>query len=292
MSKGGIRGADPRGGFARWSVSDAFSREMLVSVEATGGTVTEATIGNVRYRIHTFLSNGTFTVSREGYPGTVEYFIVAGGGGGGTDGGGGGGAGGHLSGTFSVLPQSYAVVRGNGGAVNANGGNSSVFGFTAIGGGRGGSGTTPGGNGGSGGGGTIYDTNIGPGANVAGQGSFGGTGSWGSAWRNTSYAGGGGFARSGTQGQINRNGGEGFYSNFDGTNKPYCGGGGGAGEVNRPRGNGWPSNLSGGRGSNRNGTDSLPGVNNTGGGGGGGGGGGVARPGGTGIVMIRYPLEN
>ena len=44
---------------------------------ATGGTIT--TNGN--YKVHSFTSSGTFTVTGTG---TVEYLVVGGGGGGGT----------------------------------------------------------------------------------------------------------------------------------------------------------------------------------------------------------------
>ena len=59
-------------------------------ITATGGTV--ATCGN--YKIHTFTSDGTFTVSCAGNSGgndQLDYMVVAGGGGGGAGGGGGGG---------------------------------------------------------------------------------------------------------------------------------------------------------------------------------------------------------
>jgi len=63
-------------------------------ITATGGTV--ATCGN--YKIHTFTSDGTFTVSCAGNSGgndQLDYMVVAGGGGGGArSGGSGGGAGG------------------------------------------------------------------------------------------------------------------------------------------------------------------------------------------------------
>ena len=96
----------------------------------------------------------------------VQYLIVAGGGGGGDNLGGGGGGGGVITGTFANLaPGTYDITIGAGGlpgttSVNnprgGNGGNSSAFGFTAIGGGGGGSESGsefyPGLSGGSGGG--------------------------------------------------------------------------------------------------------------------------------------------
>jgi hypothetical protein len=56
-------------------------------VTATGGTVTELNIGLYRYKIHTFTSSGTFSVSLTGNAAPfaspqIEYLVVAGGGGG------------------------------------------------------------------------------------------------------------------------------------------------------------------------------------------------------------------
>ena len=54
-------------------------------------------LGSSYYRSHTFVSSGSFVVSEEasGFPGSIDYLVVAGGGAGG--GYGGGGAGGLLS---------------------------------------------------------------------------------------------------------------------------------------------------------------------------------------------------
>ena len=63
-------------------------------VAATGGTIT--TTGD--FKIHTFTSSGTFTVSDAGNSSgsnTVDYLVIAGGGGAGAYGAGGGGAGGY-----------------------------------------------------------------------------------------------------------------------------------------------------------------------------------------------------
>jgi len=153
-------------------------------ISATGGTIT--TSGN--YKIHTFTSSGTFTVSSVGNSlgsgDGVSYVVVAAGGGGGFGGGngGGGGAGGFREGknsgdpytasplnapaglTVSSSPGSYPVTIGSGGAgapnnnnTGASGGNSVFSTITSTGGGGGASddnaGATTGGNGGSGGGG-------------------------------------------------------------------------------------------------------------------------------------------
>jgi hypothetical protein len=99
---------------------------------ATGGTIT--CCGD--YKIHTFTSDGTFTICSAPTPANnnVDYVVVAGGGGGGGDHGGGGGAGGYresynpcTSGTYCASPlasatslpisvQAYPVTVGGGGA--------------------------------------------------------------------------------------------------------------------------------------------------------------------------------
>jgi hypothetical protein len=83
-------------------------------VTATGGTISYC--GN--YKIHTFTSDGSFSVSCAGNPAgstTVDYLVVAGGGGGGANRSGGGGAGGFressgvASGCYSVSPLGSGV---------------------------------------------------------------------------------------------------------------------------------------------------------------------------------------
>ena len=62
---------------------------------ATGGVISDYTVGPTVYRAHIFTSSGIFNVTAPGtYDDTVEYLVVAGGGGGGGTSGGGGGAGG------------------------------------------------------------------------------------------------------------------------------------------------------------------------------------------------------
>ena len=149
---------------------------------ATGGSIT--TDGD--YKIHTFTSDGTFTITQVG---TLPYevLVVAGGGGGGGRGGAGGGGGGlihipEVAGwTNFNLAQGYDIVVGAGGAggVNgsgdrgSNGANSTISGtsfstLTAVGGGGGGgypsfSGNQNGADGGSGGGFSTYFTDGGTG---------------------------------------------------------------------------------------------------------------------------------
>ena len=100
-------------------------------VTASGGT--ETTSGD--YKIHTFTSDGTFTVTAGGTPSgsnQVSYMVLAGGGSGGAGCGGGGGAGGFREGKCSsdpytasplnapsgltVTAQAYPITVGGGGS--------------------------------------------------------------------------------------------------------------------------------------------------------------------------------
>lgn len=98
-------------------------REQYIS--ASGGTITY----DGDYTIHTFTSNGTFTVTSgwdTTYGDKVEYLIVAGGSGGGGNVGGGGGGGGRLSDTGggngpSSPPGTGTDGGGNGGGLSQNG---------------------------------------------------------------------------------------------------------------------------------------------------------------------------
>jgi len=157
----------------------------MMTATYSGATVT--TDGN--YRVLTFTTSGTFTPSVVPIGTTMDYLIVAGGGGGATDldVGGGGGGGGFLTGTITPTAQTYTITVGAGGAQGtgpdstgtgggsngAQGGNSSAFTLTAIGGGYGGTRNNPGGTGGSGGGGG--DGGQAGGAGTTGQGYAGGT---------------------------------------------------------------------------------------------------------------------
>ena len=246
---------------------------MVTPAVATGGTIT--TISG--YRVHTFTSSGTFTVTGAG---SVQYLVIAGGGGGGYCGGGGAGGyrcsvPGEYSGGSSTAESllelavgSYAITVGNGGAAGpnsspggGNGENSSIASLVvATGGGGGGAYQSyTGRDGGSGGGGTP-----GPGgaANgglpVSGQGFAGGARV---AEVNGSGSGGGGAGGAGSQGTSGQVGGNGYIR---------------SGGVN---------------------ISPTAGAANTGGGGGGGGvaDGGLpaycfTAAGGSGIVIIRYAI--
>jgi hypothetical protein len=286
-------------------------RYPLAPCPATGGTVTQ--VGG--YCIHTFTSNGTFTPSGNM---NVEYLVVGGGGAGGSSYSGGGGAGGYrtnmggqnlsVSGVQTVTVGAGGITSdpgGNGGSSSfgVNGGTEGVNLFTSTGGGGGGkygSGNI-GGNGGSGGGGsgtgTTSGTTIGGSGNTPSttpsQGNNGGNG--GST--NSAYqygGGGGGSAAIGGNGggtsssAIGGNGGAGTLNNITGTSLVYAAGGGGAVEQGTPGTGG--SGVGGNGGAYKPGmptSSPTPGAVNTGSGGGGGIGG---RNGGSGIVVVRYPL--
>lgn len=261
--------------------------------ECTGGTIMHSS-GKT---IHIFTSNGTFDCTVAG-TGNVEYLVVAGGGGGGSGAssgaGGGGGAGGMLTGSTSVLAQSYAITVGSGGSgtVGAFGtnGSDSLFGsiVTAIGGGGGGYNLQNGLDGGSGGGasggggqlggmGTIGQGYNG-GDNFAGHGvSSGGGGASEVGFNNTSSSGG--------------NGGDGLSSSISGVSTFYAGGGGGAANIpSAELGEGTGGVGGGGNG----GATGQNGQTNTGSGGGGSDRGTLSglqqKPGdgGSGIVIISY----
>jgi hypothetical protein len=264
-------------------------------VSATGGTETTITDGGVTYKVHTFTSSGTLTVTSGG---EVEYLVVAGGGGGGygkstgTWPAGGGGGGGYREASGTLAAGSYGVTIGAGGSAGASAtsGSDSIFNATtSAGGGRGGGDSTNvnriGASGGSGGGGANAAGGSGntP-ATTPSQGNNGGGGSGGGG-------GGGGASAIGADGTGSGggNGGAGLISIDLNT---YAGGGGGGSGFSAPSGGtgGVGGGGNGGQSGSNNGTAGAP---NTGGGGGGGRGDSSefqGSNGGSGIVIIRYPI--
>jgi hypothetical protein len=283
----------------------------FVPIDATGGTITEPTIGGIPYRIHTYTTVGTFsfTVSSIGTSnGLVEYLVIAGGGGAGDYGA--GGAGGYRcsvvgessGGGVSAEPRlavslgTNTVTVGGGGLGGAGGsqqqGASSVFAsITSVGGGRGGhnASNVPGGNGGSGGGsGAVSHSNTGGGSGTPGQGFAGGGNIVGSPFNG---GGGGGASQAGgtATSSVAGKGGDGVFSLITGTSVPRGGGGGGGSFSATGGAGGVGGGGAGGVGSG--GTGVGPGSPNTGGGGGAPSTTGASgQNGGTGIVIIRYPL--
>lgn len=279
------------------------------TVNASGG---DETYDMGYFRIHKFRSSGSFNVTATSSNATCDFLIVGGGGGGGCSDGncsnGGGGAGGLVYKSNVPLPKgNYPVVIGSGGAgyynqdtKGDNGGDTSFFGYTALGGGGAGAGGSNdrgrGRSGGCGGGGSHpYSgeraAGLQPSSASGGYGNYGGnctpsSPDWGGG-------GGGGCGEQGEDGQNTRGGygGDGMLFNIDGTSKWYGGGGAGA-NCNNPNNNVQPGGLGGG------GIAAGTIVGGTGGNGYGGGGGGAGYPnrtaggGGNGVVIVRYAISN
>jgi hypothetical protein len=280
-------------------------------VTATGGTIT--TCGD--YKVHTFTSDGCFSVSAVGNPAgsdTVDYLVVAGGGGGGHNGGGGGGGGGYressgaASGCYSVSPlgsgvsalpvsvTTYPITVGGGGnggpcvpagpGISTSGSGSIFSTITSTGGGFGGSATPApelGGPGGSGGGALQGPAP----ARTAGTGNTPPTsppqGNDGATHLVTNNAGtGGGGATSAGSSNLptcqGGAGGAGATTSISASPTAYAGGGGGGGYT---PGGGGPGGLGGGGNGAGFPTASNPAIAGTTNTGGGGGGGGAGSPG-------------
>lgn len=316
--------ADATKGWLYVEESNVSDLEAVSFVAATGGTIT--TSGD--YKIHTFTSSGTFTVTDAGSPTTsnsVDYLVVAGGGGGGHIGaaqgaGAGGGAGGFrqsfpnpATGGFPVSVTSYPITVGGGGtggvfppSSNGGDGSNSVFStITSTGGGGGGESvnSTPisGNNGGSGGGGGSGVSVTCPGGSgntpsvSPSQGNNGGNGFFAPFPSVSDRSAGGGGGASAVGANANGDGGaggNGTATTITGSSNTYAGGGGGGDRSTHPGGSGGSGGGGTGSGNDNNATD---GTANTGGGGGGfGGTGGPLVPagtGGSGIVIIRYKFQ-
>jgi len=181
------------------------------------------------YTIHTFTTNGTFSLD---YPIKADYLIVAGGGGGSSSTYGGGGAGGYLYFTSTLVSgTSMSVVVGQTISSHSTGNNSSFNDSISYGGGAGANYTERGGTGGSGGGGAI--SYNGGGYGTAGQGTSGGAATY-----STGGGGGGGAGAAGQSTSYGGSGGIGKYNSISGSGVYYAGGGGGYNGSTRPSGSG------------------------------------------------------
>jgi len=240
----------------------------------------QVTMGPVN--VVTFTADGSWTA-----PNTVAIataLIVGGGGGGGNEpssgnngAGGGGGAGGVLllDITANITANvTYDIVIGSGGAAGGiMGGNTTAFGYTAVGGGFGGNANTNGGNGGSGGGGGFqfgFSDTMGGNA-IAGSGSS--IGGYNGAPSQTFMP--GVPRQAGNGGGAGGTGGDGIYSNVSGALTLYAVGGGGGQHNDTSSGAAGTSNVAAGSG---------------GGGGSGPTSGGPSTAGKNGIVIIKYRL--
>lgn len=285
----------------------------IIAPKATGG---DTIVNDGTYWYHAFLSTGAF-VPQTGL--TADVLVIAGGGAGASDAGGGGGAGGLLAFTSQALtPISYTCQVGGGGVgQNANSnvrggtGTDSQFGSLTLVKGGGGGGTSNalspytqaiGGDGGSGGGGAGRITLRAGGTATSGQGNNGGSGNTNEATYR-SVGGGGGAGAAGQNGSNSAPdnagaGGNGLstYSSWGlatstGQNVSgtvwYAGGGGGGNSG---------ALASGGNGGGTASTQTVSPTNATANTGGGGGAlsqflaGGKAANGGSGIIIIRYPM--
>jgi len=305
--------------------NSTFSLYGLAALGTTPAIAPKAYGGNViatdgTYWYHAFLSSGNFVPQT---PLNADCLVIAGGGSGGTGNGpgsgnsggaGGGGAGGLVAYTAQPLTAiNYSITVGAGGAAvtgssNGNVGNNSQFAaLTASAGGGYGAGNAAsgtqvqGGTGGSGGGSANWNINstlAGGTASPAGQGNAGGsvTGNGGGNF------GGGGGGAGGVGGQSSVSAGAPYGSGGAGSSSYSSwlsatstgvsgliagGGGGGTGAT----GAGSIVSGGGGAGSNLN-ANGTSGTANTGGGGGGGGSGFTSGAGGSGIVIIRYPIAS
>lgn len=287
------------------------------AVEATGGTETDIAVDGVDYRLHTFSTSATFSVSRGG---PVEFLIVAGGGSGGRAYAGGGGAGGVVFGVHTVDVDDYSIVVGAGAVAPTSNGqgndgqNSTAFGYVATGGGGGGyfnGGAASAGRDGGCGGGGGPDSTLARAGGVSTQASYSGVFSLGTKGgdallRNNNNrlrgAGGGGAGQAGLDLRLKgdgvaSNGGAGFSSIITGAVVFYAGGGGGAGGLSTNVGQRGFGGVGGGGNGAEQGTQlvATSGTDGTGGGGGGSfdgsfTGGQVPGDGGDGIVIVRYRL--
>ena len=226
-----------------WVVTSGAPPSLNPYIVATGGTITTV---STDYKVHTFLSTGTFTITNPGSAtgsNQVEVLVVGGGGSGGGDVGAGGGGGGIVEGTITqaVTAADYTITVGAAGAgVTGPGGNNggdsyfangsaSTYECIANGGGRGGDESTANGSaGGSGGGGAG---SSGTGGAASGSTAATGTTARGYAGGDgaSDFSGGGGGA--GAVGAAGSSaggaGGAGFQDNIDGNNYYWSGGGGG-----------------------------------------------------------------
>lgn len=128
-------------------------------VNASGGTKVPHIDSPDGRTYHIFTSNDNFTVTATGGE-TIEVLLIGGGGGGNSGGdsaGGGGGAGGLVyRHSVPISAQAYPMVIGPGGSGAANGGNTTGFSLTALGGGQGVGRASPATDGGNGGGGSGF----------------------------------------------------------------------------------------------------------------------------------------
>jgi hypothetical protein len=294
--------------------SHNFQLDSNLGIQATGGVITT----NSLYKIHTFSTVGSSSFVVASGTGDVEVMVVAGGGAAANGNvSGSGGAGGIVwRQAFPVSAGSYAITVGNGGqSVSAAGSNSTFGVLTALGGGgaigeSGAAVNNPGGSGSgsaySSGGSIDYNGNgnaggaaTQPGSASGGFGNPGGRGARQSNGHETGGAGGAGLPGADGWWGLNSGGrgGVGRPFNISGTNNTYYGGGGG-GSTWDFGGGGYEFGAGGRGGGGRGGRQgpvnpntNQAGTNGLGGGAGSNSAGVELKTGGSGIVIVRYPLS-
>jgi hypothetical protein len=286
----------------------ALNTTPVTSPLATGGQIVA---NDGTYWYHAFLSSGTFVPQKNL---SCDYLVVAGGGAGGFKIGGGGGAGGFRASVGNTLvANTYPVIVGAGGSAPTSyvgqGSNSSINSFVSTGGGYGATGDNlnSAGAGGSGGGGSHQ---------VGGQ--TGGAGNTPSVTPSQGNNGGVGYSGGGPNAFPGGGGGAGAVGGNGGGSQSGAGGSGSS-TYNSINISSWLSTtntgisgaLAGGGGGGCNNSNGSPNSGSTGGGNGGGasaatsatansgsgGGGGrndnnPAGQGGSGIVIVRYPMAS
>jgi hypothetical protein len=257
---------------------------------ATGGTSSNITVSGTAYRMLTFTSTATLTVTRAGL---FDVMLVAGGGAG--NGGGqssGGGGAGIITSTIYLPATTYTATVAAGGA-SAAVGSPSYLGVTTVGSQvaptaiGGGSYTQRGANGY----GQIADFTTTVSALFQGQGGF--SGGAGQGTNTNGGGGGGGGSANGGNGtaSVGGAGGAGFdasaWRGESAATTRYAGGGGGgiAGT-----GTGGTGGVGGGGNGVQGATVANPGTANTGGGGGGAGSAATGGNGGSGIILVRFKV--
>ena len=289
------------GSFAQYSTFTLYGVSALgatptMAPKATGGSIIQT---DGTYWYHAFLSSGTFTPATNL---SCDVLVVAGGGGGGGNvsngnSAGGGGAGGYRSSTgLSVSTASTVTVGAGGtggvsGGVGTNGSDSVFSTITSTGGGKGGGSQTDNAtSGGSGGGAGGYSAStIGAGntpSTSPSQGNNGGNGRHIGGVASLGGGGGGASAVGQNASDVSRggDGGAGSANSISGSSVTYAGGGGGGADT----GNNGAGGVGGGA---AGGSPPTAATANTGGGGGGTGGYNQnGSNGGSGIVIVRYPV--
>lgn len=259
--------------------------------QATGGDISTVEIDGIIYRLHIFDSSDDFIAST-GIIGARVLLVASGGGTGNASTAVGGASGGQVD-QFdmpTILPGTYSIVVPAGGAVGTDGSDAEAFGFPAVGGLAATQSGARNGRNGSGGSSDILAGGIGTNYN-------GGDGRTSGPITLRVGGGGSGEGGDGVTGLLRKagDGGAGVKSSITGTEAGYGGGGGGSAGLGNELGEAISGHAVDGGGSG-SGADVGPAANGSPNSGGGAGGnhvdfdGGAGRIGGSGRIIVRYPI--